>query len=313
MKTLTDETGELRKAVFEGLSADSKHIPCRFLYDERGLTLFSRICRLKEYYITRTELALLAAHGAEIARLAGPYAQLLEFGGGDNTKARIVLSALDRPSAYLPLDVSREHLLRSADALAGDYPDLAVTPIFADYTRPLTLPPQVNGGRTLGFFPGSTIGNLSPSEARDFLRRTAAIIGPGSAMLVGVDLKKDARLLHAAYNDAEGVTAQFLLNLLARINRELDGTFVLDRFEHSAWYNAREGRVEMHIVSREEQSARAGGRDFRFRRLEPIHAENSYKYTIDEFHWLARQSGYRPTATWTDRDRLFSLHYLCLA
>lgn len=299
-----------RAAVLDGLSRPDKRIPCQFLYDQRGAALFEEICRLAEYYPTRVELGLLNRHAAMIAAAAGCGARLVEFGAGSDRKARILLAAMDRPAEYVPVDVSREHLARSVASLSADRPGLRVTPVFADFLSEFALPPPVATGRTIGFFPGSTIGNLQPAEAIAFLRRSARLVGRHGAMLVGVDVKKDEAVLNAAYNDAKGVTAAFNLNLLVRINRELAGTFDIAAFDHSARYNAREGRMEIHLVSRRRQAVRVCGRTFRFDRREPIHTEYSYKYSPEEFGWLAEQGGFATERTWVDSDALFSLHYL---
>ncbi len=304
---------EFRSAVIEGLSRPAKAIPCKFFYDQRGSALFDRICDLPEYYPTRTEIVLLRAHAGDFARLAGPDASLIEFGSGSSLKVRIVLDALDRPAAYLPVDISREHLLASAAALARDYPNLAVIPICADYCAGFAVPAHEGPGRRLGFFPGSTIGNFPPAEARGFLARAAAILGPGAHFLVGADLQKDEGILHAAYNDAQQVTAAFNLNLLARINRELGGDIDLDRFEHAARYDPDRGRIQMFLVSRTRQTATIAGRRFAFAAGEAIHTEDSYKYTVDGFQALARSAGWTTVESWTDPARLFSLHYLRVA
>jgi dimethylhistidine N-methyltransferase len=297
-----------RDALLHGLGASPKHIPCKFLYDDRGSALFERICELPEYYPTRTEMRLLRHRGAEIAGVIGPHCQLVEFGSGASLKVRILLDALDRPAAYVPIDISRQHLRTSAAALARDYPDLDVIALCADYTRPIPLPPA-GEGRRVGFFPGSTIGNFTPAEAVAFLRSWTVRLN-GGGMLVGVDLKKDAAVLHAAYNDAAGITADFNLNLLARVNRELDGDFDLDAFAHVAYWDAEAGRIAIFIESLREQTASAAGRRIHFAAGERIHTEDSYKYSVAEFRDLALKAGFRPAHVWTDPQALFSLHYL---
>ncbi|WP_142850181.1 L-histidine N(alpha)-methyltransferase [Telmatospirillum sp. J64-1] len=302
---------EFRKAVVTGLSAPRKEVSCKFLYDERGSALFERICELEEYYPTRTEMGLLQHYSRDIARRMGPGCRLVEFGSGSTRKVRILLEALERPACYLPVDISREHLLAQARLLAFDYPDLAVLPICADFTQSFALPRLESGaGATLGFFPGSTIGNFTPAQARDFLSRTARLLGPKGAMLVGVDLRKAPEILHAAYDDREGVTAEFNLNLLARINRELDGDFDLAAFRHRARWNDEDSRVEMHLESRHGQTARACGHDFSFAAGETIHTENSYKYSVEGFRRLAREAGFATEKTYVDDAGLFSLHLL---
>lgn len=297
--------------VLAGLSQPQKSLPCKYLYDDAGSELFERICALPEYYPTRTETALLRDRAAEIAACIGPHARLVEFGSGAGVKVRLLLEALDRPVAYVPVDISRSPLIASALALAKDFPSLRVQPICADYTRPFALPPAPPGiAVTAGFFPGSTIGNFDPAAAEAFLARAARLLGPGAAMIVGVDLPKDRAILEAAYDDAAGVTAAFNLNLLTRINRELGADFDPEAFAHRAIWNAEESRVEMHLVSRTEQTVRIGTHRFAFREGETIHTENSYKYAPDAFATLARQAGFTPAALWTDPDTLFSIHAL---
>ena len=299
---------EFLQAVLRGLSRPHKSIPCKYLYDERGSQLFEEICELPEYYPTRTEVALLRAHRDEIAGLIGGDGTLVELGSGASVKVRILLDAAGAPSTYVPVDISREHLLHASALLAADYPDLTVLPVCADYTTPFELPDLP--GRRSGFFPGSTIGNFPPAEAAAFLARTAALLGPGSGLLLGVDLQKDEGVLLPAYDDASGVTAAFNLNLLARINRELEGTFDLAAFSHEVRYETGAGRVEMHLRSRKDQTAEVAGVPFRFAAGETIHTEDSHKYTIEGFHGLARDAGWSPVKVWSDRDQLFSIHFL---
>jgi dimethylhistidine N-methyltransferase len=301
-----------RDAVLAGLSRPRKEISCRFLYDERGSALFEQICELPEYYLTRAEIAILEERAGEIAGLIGPCCQLIEFGSGASRKIRPLLQALDRPAAYVPIDISREHLRAAATKLASEFPHLAVVAVCADYTRPLNLPalPPGEGRKRVGFFPGSTIGNFAPDDAEEFLYGCRRVLGPGGEMLVGVDLKKDPATLDAAYNDAAGVTAVFNLNLLVRINRELDANFDLDRFAHDAFYNAAEGRIEIYIRSLTNQIVWVAGRRIRFAAGERIHTEDSYKYTTGDFQRLAARAGFRLARTWTDNAALFSVHYL---
>jgi L-histidine Nalpha-methyltransferase len=302
-----------RDAVLKGLGRTPKSIPCKFFYDARGSMLFEAICRLPEYYLTRTETAILEEGAAEIAAQIGPHSRLIEFGSGASTKVRILLTALDRPAAYVPVDISREHLRDAAVGLAEDFPSLPVVAVCADYTRPFALPPlPAPGGKRVGFFPGSTIGNFEPDAAVNFLTNYARILGPGGEMLIGVDLKKDPEILDAAYNDRAGVTAEFNLNLLGRINRELDGDLDIDRFEHVAFYNEAEGRIEIYIRSLANQEAWIAGTSIFFAKDELIHTEYSYKYSVVEFRNLAARAGFRPLDTWTDPADLFSVHYFRL-
>jgi dimethylhistidine N-methyltransferase len=302
-----------RAAVLNGFGRDRKSIPCQFLYDARGSALFEEICRLPEYYPTRTEITILAENAVEIAAEMEPHCRLIEFGSGGSHKARTLLAALDRPAAYVPVDISREHLRQAAARVAADFPLLPVIAVCADYTQIFRLPPLPGpSSKRVGFFPGSTIGNFEPAAAERFLANCARILGPGGEMMIGVDLKKDSRVLDAAYNDAAGVTAAFNLNLLARINRELDGDLELDRFAHRAFYNGSEGRIEIYIESVYDQTARIAGQRFHFAADEMIHTEYSYKYSVPEFRALAARSGFRPAAVWTDPGDLFSVHYFRL-
>jgi len=301
--------GDFGAALAAGLGSRPKSLPSKFFYDATGARLFEEICELPEYYPTRTETALLASRAGDIATVIGPGAALIEFGAGAARKVRLLLDALARPAAFLPIDISGEHLREAAAALAQDYPTLAVLPVAADYTQPFLLPRLPAGARRIGFFPGSTIGNFTPAEARQFLRSTALLL-KGGGLLVGVDLVKDPAILHAAYNDAAGVTAAFNLNLLARANRELGTDFDLAGFRHYAFFNPQASRVEMHLVSVRAQRVRFGVQQFDFAEGESIHTENSCKYTVASFQALAGAAGFRPAAVWCDPDRLFSLHWL---
>jgi len=298
-----------RQDVVAGLSLPQKTLPPKYFYDRAGSELFGRICRLREYYLTRAELALTRTHMAAIARFAGRGGVLLEYGSGESLKTRLLLRAM-RPAVYMPVDISAEILTRAAGRLAREFPWLRIAPVAGDFSRPLELPELRGRDRRVVYFPGSTIGNLSPGEAQAFLRMTRGQVGPSGAMLVGVDLKKDANVLHAAYNDSRGVTAAFNLNLLERINRELRGDFDLRRFAHYAFYNPALGRIEMHLVSLVPQTVNVGDHRFTFDRGETIHTENSYKYSIEEFHAIAAESDFRGAKVWTDRKGLFALHGL---
>jgi dimethylhistidine N-methyltransferase len=306
-------TAEFRDAVMTGLAKPQKELPSKFFYDAQGSRLFEQIAQLNEYYPTRVETEILRHKAAPIAEAIGEGAVLVEFGSGASVKVRLLLDAISRPACYVPIDISREHLLAAAASLAGDYPALAVLPVCADFTRPFRLPSMVPPGPRLGFFPGSTIGNFHPPEAAGLLARFADRLGRGSWLLIGVDLKKDAGILEAAYNDAAGITAAFNLNLLARVNRELRGTFDLHRFRHRAVYNVEAGRIEMYLDSLHAHSVSVDGRRFHFRNGESIHTENSYKYSIAAFRELARLAGYAPVAVWTDAEKLFSVHLLAAA
>jgi dimethylhistidine N-methyltransferase len=302
---------DFQTAVLAGLSRAPKELPCKFFYDERGSKLFDDICALEEYYPTRTELGVLEANAERIAALIGENCQLVEFGSGSSVKIRILLDALKSVAAYTPVDISREHLIRSSQDLARDFPDIEVIAVCADYTRPFTVPrPRgTPDARRVVFFPGSTIGNFTPDAALDFLAGTAKVSGPGGGLLIGVDLKKDPKILEAAYNDREGVTAAFDLNLLLRINRELGADFDLSSWRHRAHYATATGRVEMHLVSQRRQTVHLDGSSFAFDAGETIHTENSYKYGLDEFRALASRAGFTPVEAWTDPNSLFSVHF----
>ncbi len=282
----------------------------KYFYDETGSALFDRICDLPEYYPTRTELALLVAHAAEIAARMGPRAEIVEFGAGSLRKVRLLLDVMDKPLRYVPIDISDAHLSASAIQLQHDYPSLSVLPITADYTAAFCLPArEPDCGRRIGFFPGSTIGNLHPADALKFLRQAAQSLR-GGALLLGVDLIKNPVVLHAAYNDSQGVTAAFNLNLLTRANRELGANFDVSQFSHSAFYNAPLQRMEMHLMSRTTQQIRVCGKPFEFAEGETLHTENSYKFTVEGFRALAVQAGFQPGQVWVDPQKLFSLHWL---
>lgn len=311
---LHPDTANFRADVLSGLAQPGKALPPKYFYDARGSELFEAICALPEYYPTRTELAMMQTSAGEIARLLGAHCLLIEYGAGSGRKTRVLIEAL-APAAYMAIDISRTALRQCASELAAAYPAVRVAAVCADYSRPLQLPKIDDGSarRRVIYFPGSTIGNFTRPEALAFLHHAHAIAGPGGAMLVGVDLKKDHARLHAAYNDAQGVTAAFNLNLLTRINRELGGDFDVGAFEHHAFYDATEGRIEMHLRSLREQRVNVAGQTFRFRAGETIHTENSCKYSVDEFQQLARDAGFNPEHCWTDAEQLFSVHYLSIA
>ena len=314
-KTRAEEArrgSEFAEAVLAGLTRKPRSIPCRFLYDARGSDLFEEITKLDEYYPTRTETALLEAYAPEIAELTGPERVLVEFGSGSSRKTSLLLSALWPVAAYIPIDIAAESLTEAAEWLSDRHDGLTIVPLLADFNTTRALPPMARGKPLLGFFSGSTIGNLAHDEASAFLAQAARLLGEGSAFLIGVDLKKPVSILKPAYNDARGVTAAFNLNLLSRINRELAGTFDLASFAHDAVWNARAGRMEMYLVSLASQSVRVLGHEFSFAAGERIHTENSHKYSVDEFQALARTSGWHPVRAWTDADTLFSLHLLRL-
>lgn len=297
--------------VTAGLSLPQKTLPSKFFYDERGSQLFDEITGLDEYYLTRAETALMQQHGPEIARLLGPGCLLIEYGSGSSVKTRILLDHVTDPAGYMPIDISTEHLLKTAEALQADYPDLPVMPVSADFTASFELPdPPRDVRRRVVYFPGSTIGNFTKPAAASLLSQMARVSGPGGGVLVGVDLDKDPGILHAAYNDSQGVTAEFNLNILTRLNRELGAEFDLGGFAHEARYNREQSRIEMHLVSRHEQCAAINGRTFRFAQGETILTEYSHKYTAESFGKMAAEAGLRTERVWCDSRGLFSVQFL---
>jgi L-histidine Nalpha-methyltransferase len=340
--TLPASAATFARDLLAGLQSEPRSVSPKYFYDLQGSVLFDRICELDEYYPTRTEMALLSRHGREMAECMGARADLIEFGAGSLTKVRLLLDALDAmrwpPQRLIAVDISAEHLHEGAARLARDHPGLVVTPLAADFTQGLVWP-ALNGsatgrpqsaapsgrpesgapsgrpecgappGRRVGFFPGSSIGNFSPDEALQFLRMAAKLLR-GGGLLVGVDLVKDPAVLHRAYNDAQGVTAAFNKNLLARANRELGADFRLDAFDHYAFYEPRLQRVEMHLVSRRSQTVRLHGHALRFEQGQTLHTENSHKYTVPRFQRLAEDAGFRAGPVWCDDEGLFSVHWL---
>jgi dimethylhistidine N-methyltransferase len=301
----------LRMEIRSGLQGTPKTLPPKLFYDARGARLFERICALPEYYLTRAELEILRDRAPEIADSVGRGSVLIEYGAGAGIKVRYLLDQLDAPAAYVPIDISGEQLELVAAEIAADYPGLTVAPVWADYTAPLTLPTLPTASRRrVAYFPGSTIGNFHPREAIAFLRGIADTVGAGGGLLLGVDLRKDPALLHAAYNDAQGVTAAFNLNLLTRLNRELGATFDPSRFRHYAFYNPVAGRIEMHLVSLVEQTVCVAGEPVQLARGETIWTESSYKYDGPTLARMAADSGFEIRRSWTDSEGLFGVLYL---
>lgn len=302
---------DLLMDVLNGLSAPYKRLPPKLFYDARGSRLFEAICETPEYYPARTEAHILRRDAPQIAAAVGPDCLLIEPGSGAMDKVRLLLQAL-RPAAYVPLDISGEHLRAAALALAAAHPWLPIHAVCLDYSQGLDsldwseLP---TGRKKVVFFPGSTIGNFEPADAAAFLRQVARLVGPEGGLLIGVDLKKDPDQLHRAYNDAQGMTREFNMNLLRRLNAELSTNFDIDGFYHYAYYHARRSRVEMHLVSRRAQEIRLGPQRLRLADGESIHTENSYKYTVEEFQALAGAAGFRAAGCWTDPAGWFSVQY----
>lgn len=306
---LAPPAGDFLADALAGLAAGQKTLPCKYLYDDLGSWLFEQICELPEYYLTRTELAITRAHAAELAAVCGLRVAFVELGSGSSTKTRQILHHLRAPAAYVPVDISRVHLLTSAEALAYEFPRLPIFPVCADFTRPLPAL-ELGADRTVIYFPGSTLGNFSEAEAVALLRNLADHIGDHGGIIIGVDQGKDTHALERAYNDSRGVTAAFNLNLLARVNRELGADFDLDAFHHRAIYDPAHHRVEMHLVSRRAQTVRLGPRVFHFRDGETIRSECSHKYSREQFSALAASAGLRVRQVWSDPNDLFCVQYL---
>jgi dimethylhistidine N-methyltransferase len=303
----TRQLDSFRMDVLAGLSRPQRTLPARWLYDDRGCALFEAITQLEEYYPTRTETAILRGSARQIADLCGPGAILLEYGAGAGVKTEIVLDALKTPALYVPIDIAADFLEQMAARMRDRFPGLQVHPIATDFTSDFDIPARVPAQHRAAFFPGSTIGNLDTAEALSFLQRMRRHVGADGIAIIGADLKKDIPTLIAAYDDRDGVTAEFNLNLLERINRELAGTFALDRFAHQARWNEADSAIEMHLVSLGEQTVSVAGRSFVFDDGETIHTESSRKYSVESFSELATQSGWAVSAVWTDPARRFAL------
>lgn len=311
--TPSDQGPELSDAIAEiqaGLSQATKSISPKFFYDDVGSKLFDTICELPEYYPTRTELGIMQTNIEEIAELIGDQASLIEFGSGSSLKTRVLLDHLHELAAYVPVDISREHLLEAADKVRASYPAIDVLPVTADFTKPFQLPsPRVMPLRNIIYFPGSTIGNFSVEASLALMQVMHHEAGKNGALLIGVDLQKDKKRLESAYNDSQGVTAEFNLNVLRRINREFGGTFDLDGFRHRAVYNTDAGRIEMYLDSLRKQSADVDGQTFHFTEAESINTEHSHKYTLQGFADMAEAAGFKVVKVWTDPQQLFSVQY----
>jgi len=300
--------------VLTGLSRSPKQIPSKYFYDERGSVLFDRICELPEYYLTRTEVAIMQEHASSMAESLGRGCLLVEYGSGSSVKTPILLESMQNPAGYVPVDISREHLYSSSNVIARRFPDLDINPVWADFTDRFEL---LNANpatrRTAVYFPGSTIGNFEPDEAVKLMEGIAQLVGPGGALLIGVDVRKNAGVLERAYNDSDGVTAAFNLNLLARINRELEGRIDLSSFEHRAFFDSLASRIEMQLVSKKQQVMSIGQVHFVIDEGEAIRTEYSHKYCPEHFAILANQAGFEVQKIWMDDERLFSVQYLTVA
>jgi dimethylhistidine N-methyltransferase len=305
------DTTNLQDEVHKGLATDSKTLSPKLFYDRRGSELFDAICDLPEYYPTRTEIAILRDNAKHIARAVIDDEIVIELGSGASRKIRLVLDAV-QPDTYMGVDISRDFLIQECNKLARDYPELEVHAVCADLCQPLPLDQLVEDRPRLAYFPGSSIGNFEPGEARVLLETLRPQLHDGN-LLIAVDLKKDPQVLHDAYNDSQGITAEFNLNLLHRMRNELDADIDIDGFSHEAFYNEDQGRIEMHLVSRHEQQVSIGGQQYTFAAGERIHTENSYKYSIEDFQQLSEQAGFTPRHVWTDPQQLFSIHLLSSA
>lgn len=294
---------DLRKALAQPI----KRISPKYFYDAQGSALFDQICELPEYYPTRTEFSILSRHAQDIAQQIGPKSELIELGAGSLTKVRCILRALEAATSFVPMDISGEHLMSATQSLQQEFSALKISPIVADYTKDWRLPPQSQDTRRrVAFFPGSTLGNFSPLEVEQFFANCARHL-PSGGLLLGVDLLKQPEIIHQAYNDAQGVTAAFNLNLLARANRQLHTNFALNQFAHWAFYNAPKQRIEMHLVSLQKQKIMLGNTDFVFEEGETLHTENSYKFSLSGIQALAQKQGLQPGPVWTDARRWFGL------
>ncbi|MHC4446633.1 MAG: L-histidine N(alpha)-methyltransferase [Planctomycetota bacterium] len=307
---LSAESGVFLRDVLKGLGRTPKQLPCKYFYDQRGSELFDQICELDEYYLTRTELAIMRAHAAEMAVRIGPRCLLIEPGSGSSRKTRVLLGHLEEVAAYVPVDISGEHMTRWAEALAADFPGLSVVPVHADFSAEFSLPEVPSARRSVVYFPGSTIGNFQPNAAVSLIERMARLVGTHGGLLIGIDRKKDTAVLEAAYNDESGVTRAFNLNILHRIQNELDAEIEVDQFDHRAFYNETEGRIEIHLVSRVDQVIRLDGTEFELAAGETIHTENSYKYDLADFDRITFRGGFERQAIWSDPKAYFSVLYL---
>jgi dimethylhistidine N-methyltransferase len=309
--TIAPPDDSLREDVISGLTRLPKRLPSKYFYDERGSRLFDRICALPEYYPTRTELAIMRRHGPEMADYIGPRAQVVELGAGNTRKIRLLLQHLEDPAGYVPVDISESYLLQHRDELAPDFPAVPIRPLAADFTKPFALPDlPPDTQRRVVYFSGSTIGNLGPAESQALLTRIAQLTAPAGGLLIGLDLKKETPVLEAAYNDQQGVTRAFNLNILRRLQNELDAAIDIDQFEHQAFYNEEQGRIEMHLVSLQDQTIQVAEEEFPIERGETIHTENSYKFDLKEFGEQARGRGLEPVRSWTDPREWFGVQYL---
>jgi L-histidine Nalpha-methyltransferase len=309
-KIIENVDSEIFQEVLEGLKQPQKSLPSKLFYDERGSKLFDEICELDEYYLTRTEMQIMIDNYEEISSLLGEGTLLIELGSGSSVKIRLLLEHIPGLAGYVPIDISAAHLYSSAEALKQDYPDLDIYPLAADYTQPFELPEiDKHYDHVAAYYPGSTIGNFTPSEAKKFLGIIAKICGKNGGLVIGVDLKKDRKILENAYNDKPGITAEFNLNILARINNDLGSGFNVSNFKHNAFYYEDKGRIEMHLISTTHQKVHLNGSVINFEKGEDIITEYSYKYTLKEFAELVSDF-FEVRKVWTDKNNFFSIQYL---
>lgn len=294
-----------------GLNQSPKRLPCKYFYDQRGSQLFDQICETDDYYLTRTETAIMQQYAGEMGECLGDEVMLVEFGSGSSIKTRFLLDHLIQPAAYVPVDISHEHLHQTAEQISGDYPEVQVIPVCADFTKPFPLPnPKRRPSHDAVYFPGSTIGNFEPTHAKQLLSSIAHMCGEQGGLLIGIDLRKDAEVLERAYNDDQGVTAEFNLNLLHRMQKELGATIDITSFEHHAFYNSEEGRIEIYLRSLLDQVIQLDGQTVLVEAGELIHTEYSHKYTIDGFAEMAAEEGWSLRRWWTDEDNYFAVLHL---
>lgn len=314
LRDLEPSASTMETDVLAGLSSTPKYLPSQYLYDDRGAALFEEICELPEYYLTRTEASIMRQHIDSIAACIGPKALLIEPGSGDGVKSRALLEGLSRPAGYVPIDISRAQLLDLAETVTERFPDLEVVPICADFTVTPDLPPLVRPiRRRVVFFPGSTIGNFAPTAAVEVLRRLRALCGEGGGILIGIDLRKGREVVEPAYDDSRGISRDFALNYLVRLNRELESNFEVESFRYEAPYDEAYGRIEMALVSERDQTVEVGGREIHFAREERIRTEYSYKYALEEFAELSTRASLKVERVWIDPDHLFSVQFLVAA
>ena len=309
LKKFEPEKESLLEEILKGFNKPQKELPSKLFYDERGSALFDEICKLEEYYLTRTEISIMLDNIEDICSVLGKNCLLIELGSGSSRKIRLLLTGLHNPAGYVPIDISEGHLITSVNALARDYPWLKIFPVYADYTQPFSLPEFEHAHlKKVVYYPGSTIGNFEPEYASKFLNRIANRLGKGGGLLIGIDLKKDKKILEDAYNDKKGVTAEFNLNILERLNRELDADFNIEEWQHLAFYNSDEGRIEMHLISLSDQTVHLNGSSIKFVKNETILTEYSYKYSVEDFQELMSDAYYLEKL-WMDKENKFGILY----